>query len=408
MYLPRVLESQVTRLSASFPVVMVTGPRQVGKTSLLRHLAALEGIGRRYVSLDELGPRAAALEDPELFLQRFEPPLQIDEVQHAPGLLDRLKAAVDRGEGMGRYWLTGSQHFPLLRAVSESLAGRVGLLRLGGLTTGEERGGELPAEPFRPDRVRWPEGRRGRRLLEVFARLVRGSLPRMAHDDAPPWDAYYGSYIQTYLERDVRSMLNVADLAAFQRFLRLAAARVGQLVNLSDLARDTGIAVSTAREWLQVLVASHQLFLLQPYFEKLSKRQTKTPKLYFLDTGVVCYLTGWRTAETAAAGAMAGSLLENHVMSEVVRSFIHRGVEPPVWFWRDKEGREVDLVIAEEGRLFPVEVKLTASPTRDALSGVRALERLGAPLGPGAVVCLVEQPAPLTATMDALPVDAVC
>jgi hypothetical protein len=407
MYVPRLLEGQVRMLSTSFPVVMVTGPRQVGKTTLLRHLAEQEDTLRRYVTLDEMGPRALALEDPSLFLQRYEPPLLLDEVQHAPALLDRLKAEVDRGPGMGRYWLTGSQHFPLLRSVSESLAGRVGLLRLGGLTVAEESANELPPLPFRPDRCQWPAGRRGRRLLEVFARIVRGSLPRMAHPDSPPWDAYYGSYVQTYLERDVRSMLNVADLAAFQRFLRLAAARVGQLLNLSDLARDTGVAVSTASEWLDVLAASQQVLLLQPYFENLSKRQVKRPKLYFLDTGLVCYLTGWRTAETAAAGAMAGALVENHVVSELVRSWLHRGIDAPLWFWRDKERNEVDLVLAEDGQLFPIEVKLTASPSRDALAGIRALARLGAPLGRGAVLCLVEQPFPLDANVDALPVDAV-
>jgi predicted AAA+ superfamily ATPase len=407
MYISRTMEEHVKILSRTFPVVMVTGPRQVGKTTLLRHLAAQDPTPRRYVTLDELGPRSLAADDPSLFLQRYEAPLLLDEVQHAPALLDRLKAEVDRDPAMGRYWVTGSQHFPLLRRVSESLAGRVGLLRLGGLTVAEETGSARSEMPFRPDRVEWPSDRAGVRLLELFARIVRGSLPRMAHPDAPPWEAFYGSYLQTYVERDVRSMLNVSDLAAFQRFLRLAAARIGQLLNYSDLARDTGVAVSTAREWVHALEASQQLIVLRPYFENLSKRQIKTPKLYFLDTGLVCYLTGWRSAEAAASGAMAGALLENHVVSEVVRSFLHRGVEPPVWYWRDKERHEVDLLVAEEGRLFPVEVKLSASPSRRDLSGIRQLQRIGAPLGRGAVIALVERPHPLTETVDALPVDAV-
>lgn len=407
MYIVRTLEHQVKRLSASFPVVMVTGPRQTGKTTMLRRLAAEEGRGRRYVSLDELGPRSLALEDPSLFVQRYPPPLLIDEVQHAPGLLDRVKAEVDRTPMPGGYWLTGSQRFPLLRGVSESLAGRVGLLQLGGLTTGEERGEAAGDLPFRPDRLEWESGRHGRELLELFARIVRGNMPRMAHDDAPPWDAFYGSYLQTYVERDVRSMLNISNLAAFQRFLKLAAARVGQLVNFSDLARDTGVAVSTAREWLHVLEASSQVMLLRPYFENLSSRQIKTPKLYFMDTGMACYLTGWKSAEVAASGAMAGPLLENHVVSEVARSYSHRGIEPPLYFWRDKEGREVDLIVAEEGLLFPIEVKLSGTPTVRDLRGMDVLRRQRAPLGPGVLACMVRQPHPLTADVEAIPPDAI-
>ena len=407
MYVHRTLEEQVTSLSRSFPVVMVTGPRQVGKTTMLRRLAEGEETGRRYVSLDELGPRSLAIEDPALFLQRYPAPLLIDEVQHAPALLDRLKAAVDRAPAMGRYWLTGSQKFPLLRGVSESLAGRVGLLHLGGLTTAEERTWPHRRDPFRPDRLEWETGRGGPGLLDVFARIVRGSMPRLVHEDAPPWEVFYGSYLQTYIERDVRSMLNVSNLAAFQRFLRLAAARVAQLVNLSDLARDTGVAVSTVREWLNVLEASSQVMVLRPYFENLSSRQIKTPKLYFMDTGMACYLTGWKNAEVASSGAMAGPLLENHGVSEIARSYSHRGIDPPLFFWRDKEGREVDLIIAEDGKLFPVEVKLSASPTARDIRGISALLRLKAPLGKAMVACMVEEPFAINSDVEAMPPDAI-
>lgn len=308
---------------------------------------------------------------------------------------------------MGGYWLTGSPQLPLLRGVSESLAGRVGLLRLDGLSTAEESGEIDRLLPFRPDRAAWPENRRGTGLLELFARIVRGGMPRMVHEDAPPWETYYGSYVQTYVERDVRSMLNIADLAAFQRFLKLAGARCGQLVNFSDLARDTGVAVSTAREWLHVLEASSQVVLLRPYFENLSSRQSKTPKLYFMDTGLAAYLAGWKSAETASTGAMAGPLFETHVVSEVHKSYRHRGIEPPLYFWRDKERREVDLVIAEDGRLFPLEVKLAGAPDRRDLRGIEALRRLGAPLGPGALVAPIPEPYPLTETVTALPPEAI-
>ncbi len=405
MYVTRLLEARVLRLSESFPVVMVTGPRQVGKTTMLQTLAASSE--RRYVSLDEFGPRSLALEDPALFLQRYPAPVLVDEVQHAPALLEHLKAEVDRQATMGGYWLTGSQQFPLLRGVSESLAGRVGLLRLAGLSTAEETGEIHRPDPFRPDRTAWSETRRGAGLLDIFARIVRGGMPRMLHDDAPPWETYYGSYVQTYIERDVRSMLGIADLAAFQRFLKLAAARCGQLLNYSDLARDTGVAVSTAREWLHVLEASSQVVLLRPYFENLSSRQVKTPKLYFMDTGLAAYLAGWKSAETASTGAMAGPLFETHVVSEVFKSYRHRGVDPPLYFWRDKERREVDLVIAEDGQLFPIEVKLAGAPGRRDLRGIDALRRLGAPLGPGALVAPVPEPYPLTETIAAIPPQAI-
>ena len=411
MFVPRRLGDHLRRLARSFPVLLLTGPRQVGKTTLLRHLGDAETPARRYVSLDEAVPRQLALEEPELVLQRYPAPVIIDEVQHAPGLLAALKPLADRSTRSGRHggwWLTGSQHFPLMREVSESLAGRVGVVAMLGLSQAEESLRRLDTAPFRPDRLEAnresPSGETPTELLDVFERIVRGSFPRLVHPDAPPIESFYGSYVQTYIERDVRALLSITDLAAFQRFLRVAAARTGQLLNYSDLARDVGIAVSTAREWLHLLEATYQVLLLRPYYANIGKRQVKTPKLYFLDTGLVCYLTGWRSAETASSGAMAGALLETQVVAEIVKSYWHSGREAPVWFFRTRDGKEVDLLIAEDGQLFPVEVKLTARPstTRD-LRGIRALERTGAPVGHGALVCLIRDGVPLSATVDAVP-----
>ena len=406
MFLQRLLETHFLRVSAGFPVVLVTGARQVGKTTLLRHAAEGEGLGRRLVSLDEFGPRSAALEDPELFFQRFPPPLLVDEIQHAPRLFDAIKPIVDRGAAMGSFWLSGSQPLPLMHGVSESLAGRVGVLGLLGLSVAEGAGRHSSGPAFRPDR---PGDDRAPRvgLRDVFESILRGGLPRLAHADAPPRDVFFDSYLQTYIERDVRLLSPIADLARFQRFLRVAASRIGQLLNVADMARDVGVAPSTAHEWLHLLEATGQVHLLRPYFENVGKRQIKSPKLYFLDTGIAAHLAGWNSPEAASRGAMAGALFENHVVVEILKSYRHRGREAPIWYFRDKEKREIDLLIAEDGFLFPVEVKLTASPGAGDLAGWNALAKAGAPLGPGAVICLVPERAPLSRAVDALPVTAI-
>jgi hypothetical protein len=404
MYVHRLLERHVVRLARSFPAVLVTGARQVGKTTLLRYLAERPPGRRGYVSLDEFGPRSLAQDDPELFLQRHPPPVVIDEIQHVPALLDRLKPRLDAPGTPGAYWLTGSQAFPLMKAVSESLAGRIAVVELAGLSLEETSGSTTARAPFRPDRVPRRRAVRPLGLGPIFRRIVQGSLPRFAAPRPPPWEAYYGSYVQTYIERDVRSLLRIANLGAFRRFLRVAAARTGQLLNLSDLSRDIGIAVSTAGEWLHLLEATHQVYLLRPYFENIGKRQIKAPKLYFFDTGLCCYLTGWTSAEAAGAGAMAGALLENFAVVELWKSYRYRGREAPLWFYRDKEGNEVDVLIAEDGRLFPVEVKLAGSPTRRDLHGIEALRRRSSKLGPGALLCLAREPFALSDEVDALPI----
>jgi predicted AAA+ superfamily ATPase len=275
------------------------------------------------------------------------------------------------------------------------------------VSQGEQRALPPAAEPFRPDRVSFVEPSGPSKLLDVFERIVEGGFPRFLQPDPPPIEAFYGSYLQTYIERDVRSILNITNLAAFQRFLRIAAARVAQLLSFSDLARDVGVSVSTITEWIHLLEATFQVYLLRPYFENLGKRQIKTPKLYFRDTGLVSYLTGWRSATTAASGAMAGMLFENYVMVELLKSYRHRGREASIWFYRDKEKREVDFLIAEEGKLYPIEAKLAASPTASDAKGMQTLARQGAPLGKGAVICLIDKPAPLNPLADAVPVAAI-
>ncbi len=405
MFIPRTLERALGEISNFFPVLLLIGARQVGKTTLLKHLLEKENSYRTYVSLDEFGARTLALEDPELFFERYSPPVAIDEIQYAPILLERIKVLVDRKRKPGLFWLTGSQHFALMKGLSESLAGRVGILRLFGLSQEEEYQTPRPG-PFLP-KASLKNPLVPLKPLEIFHRLVRGTFPALAISKDSPLEIFYSSYLQTYIERDVRQVSSISKLIEFERFLRLCAARVGQLLNFSDLARDTGISVSTAKEWINILVASNQIFLLSPYYTNLTKRQIKTPKLYFWDTGLASYLAGWRDAEAAFEGAMAGALFENYVLVEILKSYFHRAKEPAIYFWRTKDGQEIDFLLEEGGKLYPVEVKLTMRPKREMLRGFYALRKHVKNLGSGALICLVEEEFPLDKDIFAIPVQAL-
>jgi len=403
-YVPRALEDRVLDASKQFPVLLVTGPRQVGKTTLLQHLCGSE---RHYVTLDDPGRRTLANEDPALFLQRFPSPVLIDEIQYAPGLLPHIKMEVDANRCPGAFWLTGSQQFHAMQGITETLAGRVALIRLLGLSAREADRRPSRVEPFLPseeilaERMETPGASD---LRAVFERIWTGSFPALVAGPVEDRDLFYGSYLQTYLQRDVRDLAEVGNQEAFLRFLRAAAARTGQLLNLSNLARDVDVSVPTAKRWLSILEASFVLHLLRPYHGNVGKRLVKTPKLYFLDTGLCSYLTDWSTPETLASGAMAGPILETWVVAEVVKSYWHRLREPRIYFYRDRDGREIDLLLERDGTLYPVEVKLAATPRRSWTRAFAALEGLGPPPGAGAVVCLTAEPLPLSRDVTALPV----
>ncbi|HPQ70427.1 MAG TPA: ATP-binding protein [bacterium] len=407
MYFNRTLEKFVGKAAKQFPVLLVTGARQVGKTTFLQHLSRQN---RTYVSLDDPMVLNLAKSDPALFMQRFTPPLLIDEIQYAPELLPYIKMAVDRARKPGLFWLTGSQQFHLMKGVSESLAGRVGVIHLFGFSRRELLRQSEASRPFIPEpkeiQARMDTG--GAMTLQQLYRLIwRGSLPAIALNAQMDRDLFYGSYLQTYLRRDIHDLARVGDEMAFLRFLRVAAARTGQLLNVAELARDSDVSFNTAKGWLSVLQASGVVYLLEPYFNNVTKRLVKTPKMYFPDTGLACYLTQWSSPETLESGAMAGAILETWVITELLKGYAHNGLHAPFYFYRDKDLKEIDLLIVRDDALYPVEIKRTASPRADDVRHFKTLDRLGMSIGPGGLICLAQQALPLTANVSVIPAAAM-
>lgn len=403
MYKRRYLEEVILEYNRSFKVLYLSGPRQVGKTTLLKHLS--RKFDMNYVSLDDLDLRKLAENDPKLFLQKFPAPLFIDEVQYAPQLFPYIKILADKTEKKGRYWLTGSQQFAIMKNLKESLAGRVGILNLLGFSLAEKLGSTRHNDPFSPQRKISSSPFLG--INEVFGHILQGSYPALTHEDAPPLEGFYNSYLQAYIDRDLKDIFNISKIPEFHKFLQLCAARTGQMLNLSDLARDADISVHAAKEWINILVANFQIYLLQPYYRNLSKRMIKSPKLYFLDTGLAAHLTKWKTPETLMASSMAGAFLETFAVSEIIKSYWFRGKEAPVYFYRDKEGREVDLILELEGKLYPIEIKLSASVNAADLANIAYLRNKSKEFGPGTIICFSERIIPIDKNNEIIPVSQI-
>jgi hypothetical protein len=402
MYIPRAIEPTVISISKTFPALLVTGPRQVGKTTLLRHIASKD---RKYVSLDDPLQRRLAREEPGLFLDRFKAPVLIDEIQYAPNLLPHIKMRIDRENAKSAYWLTGSQAFHLMRDASESLAGRVGIVHLLGLSQAEIAG--RPSRPFLPTKKNLAAAREHAEpgdLAEAFAAIHRGGLPALfAGGEMPMAEQYYSSYVQTYLQRDIRDLSQVGDELAFLRFLTAAAARTGQMLQYADLARDIGISQPSAKKWLSFLVTSGIATLVEPWHNNTLTRMIKAPKLYFLDTGLAAYLTRWTSPEALEAGAMSGAFFETFVVSEILKSWRNAGKAPPVFYYRDKDRNEIDIIIEADGKLYPIEIKKSANPGKDAIASFRVLAKAGRSLGPGGIVCCATEYLPLDASNSIIP-----
>jgi len=391
-YLVRTLEPVLTRASREFPALVLTGPRQSGKTTLLRHLF---GETHRYLSLELPDVQAAAAADPRGFLALNPPPVILDEIQYTPGLLPYIKESIDaHRSARGQYVLTGSQNLLLAQRVTETLAGRAAMLRLLPLAYREQIGQPASSLPWESSPRRAARPQLG--LNELWSGLLRGSYPELVNEPGRDVTLWQASYIQTYLERDVRTVRQVGDLTLFQNFLRALAARCGQLLNLSDMARDLGIAVNTAKAWLSVLEATYQVFVLRPYFANIGKRLVKTPKIYFTDTGTLCSLVGLKSAEHAANGPLGGAIFESAVIMEVFKALVHRGQEPQLYFWRTGDGQEVDLLVDNGQQLIPIEIKRSATPHPNMAAGIHALrEALGPRVGPGWLVHPGETQLPL-------------
>ncbi len=354
----RTIHTTLINASLSFPVVLVTGPRQVGKTTLLETSSDSD---RNYVTLDDFEARTLAQNDPALFFQRYQPPLTIDEIQYAPELFSTIKIMVDRAQTNGLFWLTGSQRFHLMQNITENLAGRVAIIELNGFAKAEieQRAEDLP--PFLPTKE-WIEHARSRKsepilLKKLYQNIWQGSYPRViTHPDISS-DLFYNSYLQTYIQRDVREIVKVTNEKVFRDFIGVVAARTAQLLNYADLARDVGIDQKTVKAWLSVLESSGLIYLLTPYHNNMAKRVIKTPKLYFLDTGLCRYLTKWSTPEALEAGAFSGAILESYLISETLKSYWYNGLTPNFFFYRDKDQKEIDLLIEKDGTLYPIEIK---------------------------------------------------
>ncbi len=357
----RLLQSYVVHDAGYYPIVAITGPRQSGKTTLVK--AAFPSYA--YVSLEDTDARALAVEDPRGFLARYGGPTVIDEVQRAPDLFSYLQTEVDRDDTPGRYVLTGSHNFLLMQEVAQSLAGRCGVIHLLPFSRAELEGSDQ-AEPRSPQDLFLNTTTR----LECWETIRTGFYPRI-HDRAIPPEIWIGDYLRTYLERDVRSLVNVGDILVFERFLSLCAGRAGQLLNYSSLAVDCGVSVDTAKRWVSVLRASFIVFLLRPHFSNFNKRMIRTPKLYFHDTGLAGYLLGIRRREHLVSHPLRGALFENYVVTEVVKAYMHHRLDPPVYFWRDRTGHEIDLVIEDGPALYPVEIKSGQTVSSRMFAGLR-------------------------------------
>ncbi|MDR2428501.1 MAG: ATP-binding protein [Candidatus Margulisbacteria bacterium] len=385
--LDRTIAPAIRRIARGFPVLLLTGMRQIGKSWLMERLAER---GRHYVSLDDLRARALAKRDPERFIAENPPPCVYDEVQYAPELFTYIKIYVDQHKKDGLFWLTGSQQYKLMQGVRESLAGRLAILNMLGLSYREKTGCPYAGRPFLPASSLTRKNPTGKPLApaELYKHVWQGSFPKLIVNKNTDRKVFYDSYIQSYIERDVKDFYNIENAVDFYNFLVAAAARTGQLLNYNDLARDVRIDNRTAKLWLSALERSGLVQLLYPYRANITSRVVKAPKLYFLDTGLAAYLCSWDSPDSLRNGAQSGMLLETYVFAEILKSYWHNGAVPNIYFYRDQDQKEIDFVLERDGTLYPLEVKKTAAPDSADAKHFQILKKFKKKIGLGAVICL--------------------
>ena len=406
-YIKRSLERKFLKMSETFKVVMVTGARQVGKSTMLKHLA--EDTDRVYVSMDDADLRELANNDPKLFFQMYQPPVLIDEVQKAPALFEEIKVICDNSDERGQFWLTGSQSRKLVKQAGDSLAGRICVLKMYSLSAKEvaDRADDIPAEYSITSLISRSSTLPKNNILDVYTRIWEGGMPDMLNMDAEQRREYWNSYIDAYLMRDAVDDNGIIDTEGFRKFLRACAAFSGRLLNYADLGSAASVSGTTAKAWLKVLQSMGIVYLLEPFFSNELKRMVKTPKLYFCDTGLCAYLSSWTSRDTLMNGAAAGHFLENYVVTEMIKNASYGESEMNLNFYRDKNQKEIDLIVETDGVLHPFEIIRSASPERKAIKAFGVLEKSDREVGAGGIICMAENPFPIDANNSLIPVNVI-
>ena len=392
-FIIRHAEKTIERLSSSFPAVLITGARQTGKTTLLKKSTDSKNI--QYLTFDDPLEEESARNDPQTFLEFHPFPFIFDEIQYIPDLFRYLKIQIDKNRQNSMYFLTGSQQFKLMENASESLSGRIGIVQLYPLSAREIRGEEfsenfIPSKDFIIKR-NFHFKQNDFSIKKTWQLIYTGGYPEVVKGNVQSKD-FYANYLKTYIERDIRKLAQVANELQFLQFISIVASRTGQLVNYSDISKDCGISEVTAKKWLSLLVSSGLVYLLQPYSNNIEKRVVKTPKLYFMDTGLAAYLTRWSNPEVMQSGAMSGAFFETYVISEIIKSFSNNGEEPPIYFYRDKDKYEIDLLIEQNNVLYPIEIKKTASPSSDDAKNFFITNRIkNIKIAQGIIICNCSQ-----------------
>ncbi|MDD2268092.1 MAG: ATP-binding protein [Eubacteriales bacterium] len=394
-YITRELERKFMKLNGFFKAILVTGARQVGKTTMMKHLS--QGTDRTYVTMDNAMVRELAKSDPVLFFQTYKPPILIDEVQKAPELFEQIKVICDESEDTGLVWLTGSQQYEMMERVRETLAGRIGILELYSLSEREKNGLvfendlDFSFETLRKRQAKMPKNN----VIDVFNSIWQGGMPQVQGVDNELRQEYFNSYVDTYLMRDVTEAGGITDTVRFRKFLVGCASLVAEQVNYCTLAESADISETTAKAWLKVLSGLHIVYLLAPYSNNELKRLSKTPKLYFCDTGLCAYLSMWLTSDTLRNGAASGHYYENFVVMELVRNYAYSKSKANITYFRDSNAKEIDLFVEVNDTIHPLEIKKSSNPDRREVKKYNVIDKASLKRGNGGIICMCEEPIPI-------------